>query len=557
MFRTPDFRSTTAGESYELSDPGTRLNELEQDTTIDKSREERIATRDAADLARLGKRQVLKRNFTFLPILSFACTVIITWEATFFTLELCLPNGGPAGAIYSFVLVWAGMLCVFTTIGEMTSIAPTSGGQYYWVAMLAPKSYRKFLSYITGWITLIGWQAVTASTLYICATLIQGLTVLAHSTSSPTLWQGVLLVWAMVAFSVFFNTILGNLLPHVEALGMILHVVGFFAILVPMIYLSNHADAKVIFTTFGNEGGWPTQGLAFMTILNGAVFDFLGSDSVIHMAEETRNAAKVSPKSMFISITFNGVLGLAALIATTLCADDLDAALNSPIGIPFIAIFLQTTQSVAGSMIMSVILLLMQVFAAIGIMAATSRMLWAFARDRGVPGWRTLIKVDGKNHIPMNAIGVTVAISCLLALLNLAGPIVFNDIVSLTVSSLLLSYFIVCALLLWRRCTRYMSYNTPVSQQIIIGDENSVPELNWGPWHLRGAVGTFINFMSCAFLAVTVFFSFWPPEVNPTPQTMNMSVLMFGATTLFAVIWYVIRGRMTYEGLIIELELDG
>lgn len=306
--------------------------------------------------------------------------------------------------------------------------APTSGGQYYWVAMLAPKSYRKFLSYITGmpmqdsigmeqahrigWITLIGWQAVTASTLYICATLIQGLTVMANPSFTPTLWQGVLLVWAMVAFSgkfvflsifhsglefthyaVFFNTTLGNLLPHVEALGMILHVVGFFAILVPMIYLSGRVDAKTIFTTFQNDGLWPTQGLAFMTILSGAVFDFLGSDSVIHMAEETQNAARVSPKSMFISIIFNGALGLAALIATMVCTTDLDAALTSPIQPAFMAIFLQTTQSVAGAMIMAVILLLMQVFAAIGIMAATSRMLWAFARDRGVPGWRTLIKV--------------------------------------------------------------------------------------------------------------------------------------------------------------------
>ena len=28
--------------------------------------------------------------------------------------------------------------------------APTAGGQYHWVAMLAPPSCRKFLSYITG-----------------------------------------------------------------------------------------------------------------------------------------------------------------------------------------------------------------------------------------------------------------------------------------------------------------------------------------------------------------------------------------------------------------------
>ena len=174
---------------------------------------------------------------------------------------------------------------------------------------------------------------------------------------------------------------------------MILHIVGFFAILVPMIYLAAHSDAKVVFTTFDNHGGWPTQGVAFMTILSGAVFDFLGSDSVIHMAEETENAAKVSPRSMFISIIFNGVLGLAALIAALFCADDLDAALDSQTRFAFMAIFQQATQSVAATMVMSIVIFLMQMFAAIGIMAATSRMLWAFARDHGVPGWRILIKV--------------------------------------------------------------------------------------------------------------------------------------------------------------------
>jgi hypothetical protein len=29
---------------------------------------------------------------------------------------------------------------------------------------------------------------------------------------------------------------------------------------------------------------------------------------------------------------------------------------------------------------------------------------------------------------------------------------------------------------------------------------------------------------------------------------------MFGATTLFAIIWYAVQGKKTYEGPVIELE---
>lgn len=43
------------------------------------------STRDSRDdiaLARLGKKPVLKRNFGFLTILGFSCTVLITWEGS-------------------------------------------------------------------------------------------------------------------------------------------------------------------------------------------------------------------------------------------------------------------------------------------------------------------------------------------------------------------------------------------------------------------------------------------------------------------------------------------
>jgi len=59
-------------------------------------------------------------------------------------------SGGPAGLIYGFIFVWAGILCVYMTLGELASMIPTSGGQYHWVSILAPESVKKPLSYITG-----------------------------------------------------------------------------------------------------------------------------------------------------------------------------------------------------------------------------------------------------------------------------------------------------------------------------------------------------------------------------------------------------------------------
>ncbi|KAJ4078436.1 hypothetical protein BFJ70_g16783 [Fusarium oxysporum] len=63
---------------------------------------------DKNQLERMGKKQVLHRNFGFLTILGFSCTILITWEAVTVLFAQGLNNGGTAGVIYSFIVVWVG-----------------------------------------------------------------------------------------------------------------------------------------------------------------------------------------------------------------------------------------------------------------------------------------------------------------------------------------------------------------------------------------------------------------------------------------------------------------
>lgn len=84
-----------------------------------------------------------------------------------------------------------------------------------------------------------------------------------------------LFLWAILAFAVFINTVASKTLAKFEGLILILHILGFLGILIPLVYLAPHGDAS-IFTTFVNEGGWPTQGLSFMVGLPSAVFSLIG-----------------------------------------------------------------------------------------------------------------------------------------------------------------------------------------------------------------------------------------------------------------------------------------
>lgn len=115
------------------------------------------------------------------------------------------------------------------------------------------------------------------------------------------------------------------------------------------------------------------------------------------MSEEIHNPSLVVPRSILLSVIINGTLGFAMLIALLFCVGDLDNALNTPTGYPFMEIFLQATRSVGGSAALASIVTVLALCATVGLLASTSRMFWAFARDRGLPGWKVLEQVSMKS----------------------------------------------------------------------------------------------------------------------------------------------------------------
>lgn len=93
-----------------------------------------------------------------------------------------------------------------------------------------------------------------------------------------------LLYWAYVAFAMFINVGTGSLLPKFEGFVLILHIAGFFVILIPLSYLGDHVSANEVFGSFNNEGGWPSLGLSLFVGMLGSNFAFTGCDAAIHVS---------------------------------------------------------------------------------------------------------------------------------------------------------------------------------------------------------------------------------------------------------------------------------
>ena len=389
-----------------------------------------------------------------------------------------------------------------------------------------------------------------ASVGYLNGTMLQGLIILTDSTYDPKPWQNVMLYWAVILFAISINTVVSSWLPRFEAIILILHVLGFFGILFPLIILGPHTPASEVFQNFINGGNWPTNGLSFFVGLLGNVFAFFGADGAIHMAEEIQNAAVVVPRAITFSIFLNGTLGLGMALALLFCIGDINAAFNTTTHFPFMEIFNQAVQNRTGAALMTSIVIFLSLCATVGQAASASRQLWAFSRDRAVPGWRYLQRVNARSAIPVVAIAVTTIIPCLLALIILGSSTAFNDIVSLAVVGLFGSYFIVAVLLFWRRVRGDIN---PYTTDSVL---TNVPgaQLMWGPWRVPGVLGTATNGVAIVYLMVIFFFCLWPPSNHPTAATMNYSSLMLGATMIFSVIYYFAWARNVYSGPVIQID---
>ena len=128
-----------------------------------------------------------------------------------------------------------------------------------------------------GWLTSLAWIAVLATGSIFVGTILQGLIILDNENYQSHEWHGTLLCWLVLAVAVFINTVVSGLLPMIEGLILVLHVLGFFAVLIPLVYLAPHGDAASVFKTALNGGEWPTRGLSYCVGFIGNVATFVGT----------------------------------------------------------------------------------------------------------------------------------------------------------------------------------------------------------------------------------------------------------------------------------------
>ncbi|CAC9889841.1 unnamed protein product, partial [Aureobasidium pullulans] len=262
-------------------------------------------------------------------------------------------------------------------------LVPSSGGQYVWVSEFADKRCQSFLSYIAGYMTLIGWQCGNASGIFLTGSLIQCIITIYRPENGAIMWQTVVFLLPCVAFVILVNIYGGRAMAISQNISMSVHILALIAVVVIMWVLSPHIPTgRALFRIENTE--WSSTALAMLAGQANMNYSCSYSDSPVHLSEEVQDAAIVVPKVIMRSLWISGICGLLVVVTFVFCIPSVADALSHPTGYSFLYVM---QLSVPNGVIVCVLLVLLGLVgsSSIGFAAATARITYAFARDQGLP----------------------------------------------------------------------------------------------------------------------------------------------------------------------------
>ncbi|KAJ5692206.1 hypothetical protein N7462_001629 [Penicillium macrosclerotiorum] len=488
---------------------------------------------DETQLAQMGHKGELKRQFSLLSMLGLAFAILNSWTALSASLSLSLPSGGPASVVWGLVTAGVCNLCMAASLAEFLSAYPTAGGQYHWVAVISWERWVPILSWITGWVNCSGWVALVATGGLLGSQLVLGVISLMNPNYEAQNWHQFLIYVAYNIAGFTINALMNNILPYFNKTAFIWSLSGFTVICITVLACSspNYNTGDFVFRDFINSTGWP-DGIAWLLGLLQGGLGVTGFDGVAHMIEEIPNPSVEGPKIMIACVGIGTVTGTIFLVVLLFVAGNITDIIDSAAG-PLLAILKNATQNNAGAVCLLIFPLVCMLFATTAIMTTSSRMCYAFARDGGLPFSHFFARVHPKLKVPLNSLYLNWILVIIFGLIFLGSSSAFNAIVSSSVVMLDLAYGIPIAI----NCFR---------------GRNMLPER---PFVLSNWLGWILNIISLVYVSLTTVLFLFPPELPATGSNMNYCVAAFAIVFIISTITWIFDGRKNFVGPRIEVEV--
>ncbi|TQN43774.1 amino acid/polyamine/organocation transporter (APC superfamily) [Blastococcus colisei] len=347
-----------------------------------------------------GYKQELKRSLSFTDLLVYGLVFMVPIAPFGIFGGVFQASGGMVALAYAIGML--AMAFTAASYSQMSRAFPMAGSVYTY----AGRGIGQPVGFLAGWMILLDYVLVPGL-LYLIASIAMNSIV----TSIP--------VWIWLVGFVVLNTVVNYMGIEFTARINKIMLVGELIVLaiflvIGVVALASGEGRGFDFSPVYNSDTFSLE-LVFGAV-SIAVLSFLGFDGISTLAEENRDAARSLGKSMIAALVLAGTLFIvqtwvAALLVPdpeTLIADG-DAAGTAFYDAAEVAggAWLATLTAVATAIAWG--------FAnSLVAQAATSRLLFAMARDRQLPS--ILAKVDPKHRVPVNATLVVATISLALGI---------------------------------------------------------------------------------------------------------------------------------------------
>jgi amino acid transporter len=470
---------------------------------------------DVATLHAMGYAQELARSMGRFSNFAISFSVICILSGGINSLAQATSGAGGASLGVGW-LIGGGCALLFSLgMAQIASAYPTAGGLYHWSSILG----GRFWGWLTAWFNLIGLITVLAAVNVGAFSFFVGAFGPALGVHAGALPQVVFMILATGA-QALCNHLGIRLTSRLTDLSGYLILFGAAVLTGALLAFapSHHISRLWTLTNYsGAEGGgvWPkTSSLGFVFLLGLLlpIFTLTGADASAHTAEETLHAARNVPRGIVGSVLWAAVAAWIVSCAFVIAIPDMGQAAKQGWNV----FFWVMDAIVPAPLKVGIYLIIFaaQLLGGLATVTSASRMIFAFARDGGLPASRLLKSVSARFRTPAAAIWT----ASILAVAFTAYADAYSTVVSVT--SIIL----------------YLSYAMPIAAGLRVYRRRWTVMGPWdiGPWFPVVAV-------LCIVIALGIFYIGVQP---PNGLALNVMLAIFALTVA---LWLIFE-RKRFKG---------
>jgi amino acid transporter len=466
----------------------------------DNVQEQGQVEQDIKDLHGLGYRQTLRRTIGSFTSFALGFAMVSITAAVFTVFSSPFDNVGGV-AIWLWFPVLAGVMAITLVYGHLSARLPLTGYAYQWSARLVNGHYGWF----TGWTAMLAFTAGTA-----------GLSIAMGSVFAPYLWdnptrhqvQGFGVV--MILVGVIINAIGVRAATWINNLGALVELVGTVGLALLMgvgLFFFDHKEGPSVLFQSGPAGGGTVTFTAIMLAVLLPVYTLIGWEGSADLAEETRDPRRVAPKAMVRCVLISTLAGFFIYAVFSMAIPHGISATLGQSESPIIYLFRYHFGSFVAHL-MEGIAFIAFLSALLANVAVCTRLIYSLSRDKMLPGWQVLQRVNQRTRTPLFVIALVGVISLIL---NFASAGIVTRIVSIVG---------VCY---------YGTYVFTMAGAIWANRRNRVPDVPPGSGYM--SLGKWLTPTAVLGIAFALFIMAYLtlPKVNHTAGEYSVYAFLLGA----------------------------